>query len=149
MQGDVSTGIKNSLTIGTSAAVRKVTDQPVFDQRQNFCYYLKEGQYVIGAPSNNGGASLLGSKETLAQDPDTFYESLPRIIEETTIGSHGLRFFPFINGERAPYWTSDIKASYHGLTIQHTRTDMIRGAIEGDVVEYWCFKKKWQQLPMK
>ena len=39
--------------------------------------------------------------------------------------------FPFINGERAPYWTSDIKASYHGLTIQHTRADMIRGAIEG------------------
>ena len=61
--GYVSTGIKNSLTIGTSAAVRKVTDQPVFDQRQNFCYYLKEGQYVIGAPSNNGGASLLGSKK--------------------------------------------------------------------------------------
>lgn len=39
--GYVSTGIKNSLTIGTSAAVRKVTDQPVFDQRQNFVITLK------------------------------------------------------------------------------------------------------------
>ena len=139
--GYVSTGIKNSLTIGTSAAVRKVTDQPVFDQRQNFCYYLKEGQYVIGAPSNNGGCVLAWIKETLAQDPDTFYESLPRIIEETTIGSHGLRFFPFINGERAPYWTSDIKASYHGLTIQHTRADMIRGAIEGMLLNIGVLKE--------
>ncbi len=47
--GYISTGIRNSLTIGTSAAVRKVSETTVFDdQKQNFCYYLQDDLYVVG-----------------------------------------------------------------------------------------------------
>jgi gluconokinase len=139
--GYISTGIKNSLTIGTSAAVRKVTNQVAFDRRQNFCYYLNEDQFVVGAPSNNGGTVLAWIKENLAQDPTTFYKDLPRIVEESPIGSNGLRFFPFINGERAPFWKGNIKASYHGLTMQHTRSDMIHAALEGMLLNIRVLKE--------
>lgn len=130
--GYISTGIPNSLTIGTSAAIRKVTSSAIFDlEKQNFCYYLQDGTYVIGAPSNNGGSVLAWTKETLAEKGTDFYRSLPKILAESPIGSQGLRFFPYLNGERAPFWTNQITAGFHHLTIKHQREDMIRATIEG------------------
>ncbi|OTN76799.1 hypothetical protein A5886_001878 [Enterococcus sp. 8G7_MSG3316] len=130
--GYQSTGIPNSLTIGTSAAIRKVTSSPIFDvEKQNFCYYLKDGVYVVGAPSNNGGSVLAWTKETFAEKRTDFYQSLPHILADTPIGSRGLRFFPYLNGERAPFWTNQITAGFHHLTIDHRREDMIRATIEG------------------
>ncbi|KPG69566.1 gluconokinase [Enterococcus sp. RIT-PI-f] len=127
-----STGIPNSLTIGTSAAIRKVTSTPSFDlDKQNFCYYLKEGVYVVGAPSNNGGSVLAWAKETFAENGSDFFQALPHLLNETAIGSQGLRFFPYLNGERAPFWTNQVTAGFYHLTIAHRRPEMIRATIEG------------------
>src|SRR5699024_9063126 len=43
------------LSIGTSHAVRVINKEPQLNyQYQNFAYNIKEGQYLIGLPSNNG-----------------------------------------------------------------------------------------------
>lgn len=127
-----STGIPNSLTIGTSAAIRKVTSTPSFDlDRQNFCYYLKDGVYVVGAPSNNGGSVLAWAKDTFADTGSDFYQALPQVLAATPIGSGGVRFFPYLNGERAPFWTNQVTAGFHHLTIEHRREELIRATIEG------------------
>lgn len=45
-----------AITIGTSAAVRVVTDHPVIDPKQRlFCYAVDNGLWVVGGPLNNGG----------------------------------------------------------------------------------------------
>jgi gluconokinase len=143
--GYISTGIRNSLTIGTSAAVRKVSETAVFDrQKQNFCYYLQEELFVVGAPSNNGGCVLEWAKETLAEDPDAFYYSLPHVMEESPIGSKGLRFYPYLNGERAPFWSNDITGGFSGLTLKHNRSDMLRAVIEGMLMNIGLLKEMVQ-----
>lgn len=127
-----STGRSASLTIGTSAAVRQITNTIHLDRKkQNFCYYLKKELLVCGAPSNNGGIVLAWAANHLAENPATFYEALPDLLKETEIGANGLRFYPFLNGERAPYWSNEIKGGFQDLTLQHTRMDMIRSVIEG------------------
>lgn len=127
-----STGRTASLTIGTSAAVRQITKRIQLDQKkQNFCYYLKAGLLVSGAPSNNGGVVLAWAANQLTENPARFYERLPKLLTETETGANGLRFWPYLNGERAPYWSNEIKGGFYDLTLQHTRNDMLRSVIEG------------------
>ncbi|MDT2602187.1 FGGY family carbohydrate kinase [Enterococcus hulanensis] len=127
-----STGRTASLTIGTSAAVRQITKRIQLDQKkQNFCYYLKEGLLVSGAPSNNGGVVLAWAANHLTENPARFYKRLPKLLSETETGANGLRFWPYLNGERAPYWSNEIKGGFYDLTLQHTRNDMLRSVIEG------------------
>lgn len=130
--GYLANGLSASLTIGTSAAVREITDTPIFDwQRQNFCYYLTENVYVIGAPSNNGGKVLEWASQIFADEPMQFYEKIPNYLAQSSIGAKGLRFFPYVNGERAPLWKANQKAEFKGLTIHHHKAEMIRAVIEG------------------
>ncbi|AXG37853.1 gluconokinase [Enterococcus gilvus] len=127
-----ATGRTASLTIGTSAAVRQITKKIYLDQKkQNFCYYLNEEVFVSGAPSNNGGIVLAWAADQLAEDPENFFEMLPQLLELTEPGARGLRFWPFLNGERAPYWSNDIKGGFYDLTLQHTKKEMLRSVIEG------------------
>ncbi|MGX7196783.1 gluconokinase [Enterococcus olivae] len=130
----VATGIPNSLTIGTSAAVRRVTDTPIFNQHQNFCYYLRDSYYVIGAPSNNGGCVLEWASHIFSKYPEGFFEELPEMLAESEMGSKGLRFRPFINGERAPLWQEDTSGSFENLRIIHTKADMVRSMVEGILI---------------
>ncbi len=125
------TGNTSSLTIGTSAAVRNITQQTHFDgEKQNFCYYLDQEHYVIGAPSNNGGCVLAWASQAIGE-PETFYQKLPNNLAASPIGAKGLRFFPYINGERAPFWSANKKAEFKHVTVEHTKIDMIRGVVEG------------------
>ncbi|WP_207700694.1 FGGY family carbohydrate kinase [Candidatus Enterococcus ferrettii] len=125
------TGNTSSLTIGTSTAVRNITEQAHFDEeKQNFCYYLDRKHYVIGAPSNNGGCVLAWAAQAIGE-PATFYQQLPKTLAASPLGAKGLRFFPYLNGERAPFWSSNKKAEFKHLTIEHTKADMIRGVLEG------------------
>lgn len=127
-----ATGRTASLTIGTSAAVRQVVKTVQLDkEKQNFCYYLKENLLVSGAPSNNGGVVLAWAVQNLAKDPANFYDTLPELLDQTTLGAGGLRFYPYLNGERAPYWSNEIKGEFRALTLQHTREDILRSVIEG------------------
>ncbi|MFC0276318.1 gluconokinase [Enterococcus devriesei] len=127
-----ATGRRASLTIGTSGAVRQITTDNQLDaDKQNFCYYLNGELKVSGAPSNNGGIILAWAAQQLAVDPLDFYASVPNLLMETKIGSNGLRFWPYLNGERAPYWDNEIKGGFYDLTLQHTRSDLLRSVIEG------------------
>ncbi|MBO0452101.1 gluconokinase [Candidatus Enterococcus murrayae] len=127
-----STGRTASLTIGTSAAVRQTTKTIQLDQKkQNFCYYLKNDLLISGAPSNNGGVILAWAANYFAENPAKFYERIPELLAETEVGANGLRFWPYLNGERAPYWNNDLKGGFYDLTLQHTKNDMLRSVIEG------------------
>ncbi|KAF1305759.1 gluconokinase [Candidatus Enterococcus willemsii] len=127
-----ATGIPNSLTIGTSASVRRVTKIPHFDPtKQNFCYYLNSEYYVTGAPSNNGGCVLEWASQIYADTPAEFFERLPETLAASVIGANGLRFAPYINGERAPLWQKEVSGALTNIKITHTKADMVRSIVEG------------------
>ncbi|MFX3636314.1 MAG: FGGY-family carbohydrate kinase, partial [Candidatus Pristimantibacillus sp.] len=129
-----------AVTIGTSGAIRTVTDRPVTDPKGRiFCYALTEDMWVIGGPVNNGGMIFrwlrdqLCSAEVetalrLGKDP---YEVLTEIASLVPPGADGLLFHPYLAGERAPLWDANARGSFFGLGLHHKKQHMIRAVLEG------------------
>ena len=129
-----------AVTIGTSGAIRTIIDTPRTDEKGRiFCYCLTKDHWVIGGPVNNGGMILRWIKDEFASseietakrlglDP---YEVLTKIAERVRPGSDGLLFHPYLAGERAPLWNSDVRGSFFGLSMAHSKEHMIRAALEG------------------
>ncbi len=121
-----------TLTIGTSAAIRMTADSPLLDKEGRlFSYYIKDGKWLIGGASNNGGNVLSWLNRVMFSGNETVFDSLSLAISETSIGADGLLFLPFLNGERAPYWDADLRASFLGLQSSHSKNDLIRAILEG------------------
>lgn len=129
-----------AVTIGTSGAIRTVTDKPVTDRKGRiFCYALTENHWVIGGPVNSGGMILRWLRDELCQeeveeakrrgrDP---YDVMTEKMATVQPGSNGLLFHPYLSGERAPSWNANARGSFYGLAMHHKREHMMRAVLEG------------------
>ena len=124
-----------ALTIGTSGAIRTVTDVAIPDKKGRlFNYLLTDKLYINGGGTNNGGivlqwfANTFLDKEPGAEiDYDWFFEE----IRSVPAGAGGLIFLPYILGERAPVWDAEAKGAFIGIRATHTRKHFMRAVIEG------------------
>lgn len=148
------------LTIGTSLAVRVGASSVALDPAtRDFCYVVTEerGLYVRGAPSNSGGALLEwvyqrgaaafaadasgGAQVAPPTDSDVSFDAAMAAAGEA--GSDGLYCLPYINGERAPLWTSRTSGAVVGLRSDHTAINVLRAAAEGII-----FNARWIAEPL-
>lgn len=137
--GAVSKG-QLSATIGTSGAIRMLTEKPQMDSKgRTWCYNLTDTMWVAGGAINNGGMIMRwmrdrilhyhGSQmEQLSVDP---YDLMTMKARHVPAGSGGLLLMPYFTGERAPYWNSDLRGAFVGLSLNHSRSYMIRATMEG------------------
>jgi gluconokinase len=144
-----------AVTIGTSGAIRTVTDRPVTDPKGRiFCYALTENHWVVGGPVNNGGMTFRWVRDELASsevetakrlgvDP---YEILTDIASRVSPGSDGLIFHPYLAGERAPLWNSHAKGSFFGLGLHHKKEHMIRAVLEGVILNLYTVLLALQEV---
>jgi len=129
-----------AVSIGTSGAIRTVTDKPVTDPKGRiFCYALTENHWVIGGPVNNGGMALRWLRDELCQeevkeaeekDVDP-YDIMTNKMADIKPGSEGLMFHPYLAGERAPSWNSNSRGSFFGLGLHHSKEHIMRAVLEG------------------
>ncbi|OZT11005.1 gluconokinase [Priestia aryabhattai] len=144
-----------AVTIGTSGAIRAVTDRPVVDPKGRiFCYALTENHWVIGGPVNNGGMIFRWAKEQLGaaevetakrlgKDP---YEMLTDIANMVKPGADGLLFHPYLSGERAPLWDANARGSFIGLGLHHKKEHMIRAVLEGVIFNLYTVLLALEEL---
>ncbi|WP_420152620.1 gluconokinase [Siphonobacter sp.] len=119
-----------AVTIGTSGAVRVSARQPLLDEHmRTFCYLLDTETYIIGGGTNSGGVIFQWLGETLF--PDKSEEELSTLAAESPTGANDLLFLPYLLGERAPIWNVHAKGGFHGLTLQHTASHLVRAVLEG------------------
>ncbi len=135
-----------AVTIGTSGAIRTVTDKPVTDPKGRiFCYALTEKHWVVGGPVNNGGMTLRWVRDELASaEVETAkrlgidaYDVLTKIATRVSPGADGLLFHPYLAGERAPIWNANARGSFFGLGLHHKREHMIRAVLEGVILNLY------------
>jgi len=129
-----------SATIGTSGALRMLTAVPKVDPKgRTWCYNLTDDMWVAGGAINNGGIVMrwmrdkvchYGSAQMENLDVDA-YDLMTMKAGRVAAGSDGLLLLPFFTGERAPYWNSDLRGMFFGLSLNHGRSHMIRAAMEG------------------
>ena len=129
-----------AITIGTSGAIRVVSDKPVIDLKgRTFTYALDREHWVIGGPVNNGGDVFRwardnmfdAEKSTAALLGTDAYDLMTKIAARVPAGSEGLIFHPYLGGERAPIWDANARGSFFGLNHGHTRAHMLRSVLEG------------------
>ncbi|WP_300409015.1 gluconokinase [Lagierella sp.] len=116
-------------TIGTSGALRVVTDHPLIDEKGAiFSYILTDNLFVSGGAINNGGIFYEWLRKGLSLE-----KHIDEVFDEDDPEKYGkgLIFLPFISGERAPYWDADLRGSLLGLTHSHGYKDMLIAGIRG------------------
>lgn len=129
-----------SATIGTSGAIRMLTAKPMVDtQNRTWCYNLTEDTWVAGGAINNGGIIMRWvrdnichySQNRLADLNVDAYDLMTLQASKIPAGAEGLLLLPFFTGERAPYWNSNLRGMFFGLSLNHSQAHMIRAAMEG------------------
>lgn len=122
-------GVRDTvITVGTSGAVRSMTQSPQLDARgRTWCYFLSREQLFAGGAINNAGL-LIDWVRRMYYPADTF-ETLFKEAAEVP-DAEGLLLLPYLTGERSPFWKSDLTATLHGLMLQHTRGHVARAALE-------------------
>jgi xylulokinase len=117
------------LTIGTGIQLVTPTDEPPSGTSDPVTHYYRAatdaGHYRMAA-ALNGGLALSWVCDTLNASWTELYSSAlssPQL--------DGPMFLPHLHGERTPYMDSSMRGAWTGLTPRHTRTDLLRSALEG------------------
>lgn len=90
--------------------------------------------------------NLLYHRDALLQtgQPPDFFEMLNRVAEGVPAGSHGVIYTPWLYGERAPVDNHHIRAAFHNLSLENTRSDLVRAVLEGV-----AFNSRWILGPVE
>ncbi len=127
--------------LGSSSWVALTVERPLVDPQQrtmNWAHCVPGYLHPSGT-MQAAGASYQWLKNTvctaetaeaLARGEDV-YELINRQVEQSTPGSGGLVFLPYMLGERTPRWNSNARGAWIGLNLATRRQDLIRSVMEG------------------
>lgn len=119
-------------SLGSSAMVAVPLGEDIaFHDPYNRLYnnYVPPYRLINGVLSTSG-AALTWAWQALYGE-GTALESLLREVEMLAPGSESLLFLPFLAGERSPYWSDALRGGFYGLTLAHSREQMVRAVLEG------------------
>jgi xylulokinase len=104
------------------------------------------GRYLVADEHETGGACLtwlrdnmlfpddaltVGSPDPAGAPPSGFFGTLNDVAASVPVGSHGVLFTPWLNGERSPVDDHTIRGGFHNISLSSTRADMVRAVFEG------------------
>lgn len=121
---------------GTSGTVLAPLTEPRVDpglRAHTFCHVVPNMWYVMGVMLTAGGAfswyrQQLAQELARSKDGDLV---LNKEADSVPIGSLGLTFLPYLQGERTPHRDASARGAFVGLTLAHTRAHLSRAVLEG------------------
>jgi gluconokinase len=116
-----------ALNVGTSAALRVVTQTAAAPPRGLWRYRVDRRRSLIGGATSEGGNVYAWCQEVLRL-PD--HEAVERALAARVPDEHGLTVLPFLAGERAPGWRGQRRATITGLSLDTTALDVVHAALE-------------------
>lgn len=126
-----------SVTIGTSGAIRLVSEEPLTDPKERiFSYVISSEMFVLGGAVNNGANVLQWFQNGFisADGDQSLHITIPILTAEAgtvDAGAEGLIFLPYLAGERAPHWDAKAKGVFFGIQMHHRKAHFIRAIMEG------------------
>ncbi len=130
--GMIKRGIMAS-TIGTGCHLTCATTEPIFDpelRTNSWCHASEHLWSIMGAHLSGGVALKWLKNDILGCDS---FDEMTELGMQVPVGSEGLLFLPYLNGERTPYNDPNAKAIYLGMTLKHDKRYLIRSTMEGIV----------------
>ncbi len=127
--------------VGSSAWIGLASSAPLLDPDQRtftFCHVVP-GMFLPMGTMQAAGASYQWARdhlcpleveagERLQISP---YELMNLAAERVSPGAGQLLFLPYLMGERSPWWNPRARGAFVGLTVRHTRAELIRAVLEG------------------
>ncbi|MBW4436745.1 MAG: FGGY-family carbohydrate kinase [Pleurocapsa minor GSE-CHR-MK-17-07R] len=127
--------------VGSSSWIATTTKAPILDPEQRtFTFgHVMPGYFMPTGTMQAAGASYQWMRDQLAPLEKqaaaslgvSAYDLMNAVAAGSKAGSRGLLYLPYLLGERSPRWNPDARAAFIGLTIRHTRADMLHAAMEG------------------
>ncbi len=127
--------------VGSSSWIALSGDAPLYDpDYKTFTFgNVLPDKFMLAGTMQAAGASYQWARDQLAMvEMDVAetlkispYELMNLQASDSPVGANGLIFLPYLMGERSPRWNTRARGAFIGLTIRHTRADMIRAVLEG------------------
>lgn len=140
----VGTGVvkegRANCCLGTSSWISVAAQKPIKDKEMavfNFAHIVPGYIMPCGTMQTGGGAlswavnNVFYKSSVELEDNNTIYETVNREVNLSPAGANNLLFLPYLIGERSPRWNVNAKGCFIGLTVNHTRGDMVRAVMEG------------------
>jgi xylulokinase len=128
--GIVEVGFASS-SIGTSGVFFAYTPQFMPDpsgRLHAFCHAVPGAYHLMGVTLSAGG-SLNWWRQVLGEQYE--YDALIELAASAPVGSEGLLFLPYLNGERTPHLDPSARGAFFGLTARHGLNHLTRAVMEG------------------
>lgn len=124
--GAVSKG-QMTLKLATAGRICVVTDKTYPDINLINYSHIIDGLYYPGTATKSCAASYRWFRDTFGET----YDELNKLAESVPIGSDGLVFHPYLNGELTPYANPNLCADFVGVRALHTKAHFSRAVLEG------------------
>jgi len=121
-----------SIVLGTSGVVFAARDGFTPDPQGRlhaFCHAVPDAWHVMGVELSAAGA-LRWLRDATA-GADVTFDALTAEAARWPPGVEGLRFAPYLTGERTPHADADVRAAFLGLGLRHDRGALVRAVLEG------------------
>ena len=125
---DCATPERVALNVGTSAALRVVTEAPATVPWGLWHYRVDGRRHLLGGATSEGGNVLAWARRVLALPAD--HADLEEALAAVPADGHGLTALPFLAGERSPGWRGDARAAVTGIGLSTTAPDILRALLE-------------------
>jgi xylulokinase len=127
--------------VGSSSWIALATREPIWDPEfRTFTFaHLVPDTLMPTGTMQAAGASYQWARDQLcpsevrsaAHLDVSPYALMDLEAEDSPPGANGLLYLPYLMGERSPHWNPKARGAFVGLTIRHTRADMVRAVLEG------------------
>jgi xylulokinase len=134
--------------LATAGNVNIITDTPRPHSKTYTYPYAMENMWYTVTGTNSSAASYRWLRDALysaekadleAKNEDV-YVLMDKNASEVDVGSGGLIFHPYLNGERCPYFNPKARGSFFGITVNHDKRHFTRAVLEGVAFSlYDCF----------
>lgn len=122
--------------IGTASQINCICrDVPAPGQGINVFHHVPEALWMAVGAGLNGGIVLKWMRSVFFPEIKN-YQGMDVLAEQSVPGANGLVMLPFLCGERSPYLDPNAKGILFGMTLAHTRKDVIRAGMESVVFSF-------------
>ncbi len=142
--GAVGSGVVSEgqmlVSVGSSGVIFLPTSEPQKrdpEGRLHFFKHVGDLWYNMGV-TLSAGLSLKWFKETFEkceltnqEKSKNVYNLMIKKAQKVPLGSEGLYYLPYLNGERTPYMDAKARGIFLGFSLRHGKEHFIRSVLEG------------------
>lgn len=131
-----------TVKLATAGRICVITDKPHPNQHLVNYAHVVDGLWYPGSATKAAASSYRWYRDTFGGD----YAELNVGAEEVPIGSEGLVYHPYINGELTPYADPLLCGSFIGMRATHTKAHFTRSVLEGVAYSLLHSKKTLEEI---